>query len=144
MKTSFVRYVRTIAAGECEAVDGAQESSDGTYTFPLSEASESAGGWVLSFAGSVRFRAHHGFLDVDLREPVLTLTSDGAELSIATAEGGRVLIATADPAAPVRPASPVRWEGLVPRLTEAGAAVFGNVYPPGSELAPLDAAVLLD
>ena len=144
VKPSFVRYVRTIAAGSCEAVSGAQEDPDGTFVFPLAEASESTDGWVLSFGGSVRFSAHHGFLDVDLRDPVLAVAPGGAELSIATAEGGRVVIATADPVAPAERAGPARWEGLVPRLTEAGVEVFGNAYPLGSELAPLDAFLLLD
>jgi hypothetical protein len=142
VKPSFVRYVRTVAAGRCEAVDGATESAAGVFEFPLVEFSEQAEGRVLSFGGGVRFSAHHGFLDVDLRELELTLTPQCADLRIAAAEGS-VIIATMDAVVPVNDAGLLRWTGLVPRLTEVGVEVFGDVYQVGSEMDPLDAAVIL-
>lgn len=144
VKPSFVRYVETIAAGSCEAVDGAERSDDGVFEFPLLEASKGDEGRRLCFGGRVHFSAHHGFLDVDLRELELSWAADGVELSIGTAQGGRVAIATADLVAPVSGSGELRWTGFAPRLTEAGVEVFGNVYPAGSELAPVDAVVLLD
>jgi hypothetical protein len=144
VKTSFVHYVRTVAAGSCEVVDGAEMNSAGAFEFPLLEASESDEGRALSFGGGVRFSAHHGFLVVDLRSLKLTLAAAGGELGIATEEGDSVIIATMDPVTVVNDSGRVHWAGLVPRLTEAGVEVFGNVYPVGSEMAPLDAVVLLD
>ncbi|MBR7833122.1 HtaA domain-containing protein [Actinospica durhamensis] len=144
VKTSFVHYVRMVAAGSVEVLDGAQASPDGVFEFPLSEASEGASGRVLRCAGAVRFSAHHGFLEVDLRDLELSLSANGGELSIAGPEGGRTAIATTDPLAPAAEPGLIRWTGLVPRLTEAGVEVFGNVYPAGTEMAPLEALVLLD
>lgn len=142
VKTSFVRYVRTVAAGRCETVDGATESAAGIFEFPLIEVSEDSGGRVLSFGGGVLFSAHHGFLDVDLRELELTLAPERTELRIAAAEGG-VTIATMDAVVPVDDAGLLRWTGLVPRLTEAGAEIFGDVYRVGSEMDPLEAVARL-
>jgi hypothetical protein len=139
VKSSFTRYVQVVAAGRCEAADGAEASADGAFTFPLLEAAQDDGGWWFSFGGSVRFSAHHGFLDVDLRGLELRSTADGTGLSIANAEGGRVTIATMEYAVPLNDPGAPRWQGLVPRLTEAGVGVFGDVYPVGTELAPLDA-----
>jgi hypothetical protein len=143
VKPSFVHYVRVIAGGTCEAVDGAELDADGVFEFPLINASPTVDGSVLSFGGGVRFAAHHGFLDVVLRGLELTVTEGGGALAIA-ARADRVTIATVEPALPVEGAGLVRWAALTPRLTEAGAEVFGNVYPVGSELAPLDAVVRLD
>ncbi|MER5754597.1 HtaA domain-containing protein [Streptomyces sp. NPDC002088] len=146
VKSSFVHYVRAIAAGTCEAVDGAELDADGMFQFPLTEASRDGDGWSLHFGGGARFMAHHGFLDVELRELELTVTADarGGALGVLAAQGDRVTIATLAPAAPAEGNGVVRWPGLVPCLTDAGAELFGNVYPPGSDLAPLDALVLLD
>ncbi|MER5184692.1 HtaA domain-containing protein [Streptomyces sp. NPDC002896] len=143
VKSSFVHYVRTIAAGTCEAVGGAEVDADGTFTFPLMGVAEDNGCQVLSFGGGARFFAHRGFLDVDLRGLELRFTQAGVDLTVEAAPGARVTIATAEPAVPVKDGG-LRWPGLVPCLTEAGAEIFGNVYPVGSELAPLDAVVLLD
>ena len=144
MKDSFVHYVRVIAGGTCEALDGAEPGADGTFVFPLSNAEQDAEGRTLSFGGAVRFQAHHGFLDVELRDLQLRLTANGGALSISAADSGRVTVATTAPAPPVQDAGLVRWPALVPCLTEAGAAVFGDVYAAGTEFAPLDAVVLIN
>jgi hypothetical protein len=139
VKTSFVRYVRTIAAGTCEALDGAELGDDGVFRFPLEEASKGPDGWELRFGGRARFHAHHGFLDVDLRRLQPRPTASGGVLHT---EAG--VLATLAPAVPVEEDRLVRWPHLVPCLTELGAEIFGNVYPVGTELAPLDASILLD
>ncbi|MFD9503483.1 HtaA domain-containing protein [Streptomyces sp. NPDC060035] len=146
VKTSFVHYVRAIAAGTCEVADGAELDADGVFQFPLTEASPNADGWSLRFGGGARFSAHHGFLDVELRGLELTLPADprGGALGVMTARGDRLTIATMAPVCPAEGNGVIRWIGLVPCLTDAGAELFGGVYSPGSELAPLDALVLLD
>lgn len=146
VKTSFVHYVQAIAAGTCEVADGAELDADGVFQFPLTEASRNADGWSLRFGGGARFSAHHGFLDVELRGLELTLPTDalGGALGVMTALGDRLTIATMAPADPTEGNGVIRWQGLVPCLTDAGAELFGSVYAPGSELAPLDALVLLN
>ncbi|MEV1025270.1 HtaA domain-containing protein [Streptomyces sp. NPDC050264] len=146
VKASFVHYVRAVAAGTCEAVDGAELDADTVFRFPLTEADRNDDGWTLRFEGGARFWAHHGFLDVELRRLALDLTShaSGGTLSAVNGDGDRVVLGTLPPAAPAERGGVIRWSGLVPCLTEAGAELFGTVYPPGSELASLDALVLLD
>lgn len=146
VKTSFVQYVRVIAAGTCEAVDGAELDADGVFQFPLAGALRDGDGWSLRFGGGARFVAHHGFLDVELRGLELTLPTDARAgwLGVTTSRGDRVTVATMAPAAPEEGDGVMRWSDLVPCLTDAGAELFGSVYQPGSELAPLDAVVLLD
>ena len=143
VKTSFVRYVRVIAAGTCEATGGAVLGEDDVIEFPLLAAVETAGSWELSFGGEVRFLAHHGALDVHLTGLRLTLGPGGGGVSIA-AGPERLTIASLPPAAPAERDGSLRWRALPPILTAAGAPVFGNVYAAGTGLAPLDADVPLD
>jgi hypothetical protein len=138
VKSSFQRYVQVIAHGTCTAIDGAELSDDGVFTFPLAEAGLSAGARLLSFSGTARFEAHHGFLEVTLSGLRLTLGEQGGELSIAGSGPDRVTIATLAPAAPVEERGRIHWTGLVPHLTEDGCQVFGAVYPAGTEFAPLE------
>ncbi|MFT4051485.1 MAG: HtaA domain-containing protein [Microbacterium sp.] len=133
VKDSFLRYVRVIAAGTVTVSGGAGEHAEGGFFWPLREARRDDDDLVLEFAGSVRFTAHAGFLDVELRDPQLRLGGALSALSVAAEAGeGRLTIAT------------LVGEGgdaLVPRLTEAGVPVFGDVYPAGTEFAPLTARV---
>lgn len=144
MKPSFIRYVRTIAGGTCDAVDGAVERPDGSFEFPLRGTAKIDDGWALSFGGALRCSAHHGFLDVELRDLELRLRAGGGTLDIATEPDDRLTIATIAPTVPAQRGNLLSWLGIVGRLTEAGVPVFGNVYPAGTELAPLDAVLSLD
>lgn len=137
VKDSFLHYVRVLAAGVVDLSDGAAEAADGTFSWPLRSARREDGSLFLGFGGSVRFTAHAGYLDVDLRDPWLLLTPDGGTLSI-TAEGGsgRTVIAVFDPG------SGAEDEGtLVPLLTTAGVELFGSVYAEGVAFAPLSARI---
>lgn len=140
VKESFLRYVRVIAAGEIGVVGGASEDGSGAFEWPLGKSSRHGKGRELAFAGSVRFVAHGGFLDVDIRDPALRLSPGGGVLSVAGSEpSGRVEIATIGEATE----GAYGWPALVPRLTDAGVAFFGDVYPAGTELAPIGARVRL-
>lgn len=141
VRPSFVRYVQVMAGGSCAAVDGAEVDAAGVFQFPLTEAAEQDGSWRAEFAGGARFLAHGGFLDVDLHGLRLRITPDGAALDIAAGPGRYGTIATMYPVTPVREAGLIRWPGFVPLLTEGGSAVFGGVYPPGSEFGSLDVVV---
>ncbi len=139
VKSSFLRYVRVIAHGTYTVTQGARADTEDVFEFPIAGAEERGGHWVLSFSGSVRFEAHHGFLDVTLAELTLAVGPERGSLSIASPENqDRVVIATVSGAGPAVDEDWLRWPALEAELTEAGAEVFGGVYPAGTELAPLE------
>lgn len=121
VKTSFVRYVKVIAAGTVEVSGGAVLGADDVLEFPLVTEVEENNNRVLTFGGAARFTAHHGALDVNLTGLRLTLRPDGGDLGV---DG--LILATLPPG-----------PDPLPSLTEAGVPIFGNVYPAGTELAPL-------
>ncbi|MFT4052812.1 MAG: HtaA domain-containing protein [Microbacterium sp.] len=139
VKDSFLHYVRDIAAGTTRLSDGARQEDDGTFSWPLVSATRADDQLRLVFGGSVRFTAHGGFLDVDLRDPRLVLTDHSGSLSIA-GEGAveRVVIASVDPAPGTDAA-----DALIPLLTAAGAELFGGVYTVATAFAPLVARIPL-
>ncbi|GAA2592431.1 hypothetical protein GCM10010435_84020 [Winogradskya consettensis] len=143
VKQSFVRYVRVLAAGTCETSGGAELHPGEVIEFPLLAAARAGGRWELNFAGGVRFIAHHGALDVTLSGLRLDLGPDGGSISIAVGDN-RLTIASLPPSEPEERDRSLRWQALLPSLTEAGVEVFGSVYAAGIELAPLDAAVPID
>lgn len=142
VKSSFLHYVRTIGAGSYEVLDGAIAGADEVFEFPLLDAVESAENLTLSFGGGVHFTAHHGFLDVIIREIRVEFAERGT-ISIATTGGERAIIAVTPAAAPVETDGVLRWEDMVPSLTELGVAVLGNAYPTGAEMSPMNVAVTL-
>ncbi|MCX4816327.1 HtaA domain-containing protein [Streptomyces sp. NBC_01239] len=137
VKDSFIRYVRTVA-GTCEATGEARLDADGVFTFPVIGSEREADSEVLAFGGGARFHAHGGFLDIEFGALELWLTPEGGALHVRTAANERVALAT------MEPAGSDGGDTLVPHLTDAGAAVFGNVYAVGTELAPLSVIALLD
>jgi hypothetical protein len=143
VRPSFVRYVQVMAGGSWEAVDGAEADAAGVFEFPLLEAAETDGTWLLTFGGGAHFRAHQGVLDVDLRGLRLRVTAEGAALDIAAGPDKYGTIAIMGPVAPATEAGLISWAGYVPRLTEGGTAVFGGVYPANSEFGSLSAVVPL-
>lgn len=140
VKSSFVRYVRKIAAGTVTTNGGAQESPDGEYSWPLSRATRDNGQLELHFTGSVRFVAHGGFLEVDLRNPVLLLTASGGTLSIVDDAGQAKVIAlfTDDPNALTTQNG---HEDLIPTLTKYGTEFFGSVYSVDTAFDPVTAYI---
>jgi hypothetical protein len=134
VKRSFVHYVRR-AAGQVAVIAPAYPGAAG-FEFPLTGAPSDG---QLIFGGGVAFRAHGGLLDVLLAEPAVVFGAGSARLLVGDAgapldSARRSCIA--ELAGPADDAPP----GLVamtPRLTDAGATLFGGVYPTGSELDPL-------
>ncbi|GLI28589.1 hypothetical protein ARHIZOSPH14_28310 [Agromyces rhizosphaerae] len=114
VKSSFVEYVE--ALGEVEVIAPAARDGDGRFRFPA----VGAGG---GYAGAVAFRAHHGAMDVVLRDPRL----DGRGLSMEVDDHGhpqsRMVIAHVDEERAA--------------LAASGAVIFDFRYPPGTELAPV-------
>lgn len=140
VKSSFLRYVRQIAAGTVTTDGGAQESPEGEYSWPLSRSSRENGQLELCFTGSVRFVAHGGFLDVTLRDPILRLAASGGTLSIVDEAGKAKAIALfADDSDVLAPGH--TNEDLVPTLTEYGTEIFGGVYPVDTAFDPVIALI---
>ncbi|MGW2824323.1 HtaA domain-containing protein [Streptomyces sp. NPDC001443] len=138
VKESFLRYVQVLAAGTCEATGEATLDADGVFAFPLIGSEHEAGNQVFAFGGGAKFYAHAGHLDVELHGLELWLTEEGGHLAVRGADQERIALATTGP---LRPG---QRDGIIPLLTDTGAAVFGHVYVPGTELAPLDLGALLD
>lgn len=140
----FVEYVHS-SGGAIEADGGAIVDSSGMPSWPLLDAADfDEGAGVLRFAGTVRFTAHFGALDIPLGAP--TITTDGAtgELAIAAAGPGHPAVVLARFGWRAVPAADGwrAWVGADVRLAGEAAHLFGGVYPPGTPLDPL--VVVLD
>jgi hypothetical protein len=137
VRDSLLRYVLVIAHGTCATDGGVTMDESGVFGFGLRSATEvSDGEWRLSFAGSVRFTAHHGFLDILIEDPTVDIGPQGGVLS-ATTGGGRTAIARLGAAVPGRDGDRLVWPAIGSELLESAVETFGGVYPAGTEMAPL-------
>ncbi len=114
VKASFVEYVD--ALGTVDVVAPAPPAADRSLRLPPDRA---AGG----YRGSVAFRAHHGAMDIVLRDPRLEAAGLSVEYDDHGRRRGRIVIAGVD--------------GERTVLETDGAIVFDFTYPVGSELAPV-------
>jgi hypothetical protein len=93
-----------------------------------------------AFGGDVRFTGHFGMLFVRIALPVLTLRDGRAELTVAGQSeeeaAERVSLVTLHLEAEPAPEGVEMWSGTDVRLTEAGAALFNDVYPAGEAFEP--------
>ncbi|HKU12655.1 MAG TPA: HtaA domain-containing protein [Sinomonas sp.] len=123
IRRSFVGYVRG-SEGTVELGGGATEIEEG-FVF------QGVPGESLAFAGSVRFQAHGGMLDVMIGDPAFAIEGEAGTLSVATApDGARTTVARL---VGIRDDDPAGGQLL---LTYEGTRLLGDVYAPGS---PLDA-----
>ncbi|MFC9059216.1 HtaA domain-containing protein [Streptomyces sp. NPDC057074] len=132
VKSSFLRYVATMADGRCSVTDGADvvpsdDGGPGRFRFAL-DGVETEGSVVTArFRGDVRFSGHHGMLFVRIADPVLAFDDSGrGQLSVTDAEGTERLPLVE---LTLNAAGDGRWHGTEARLTEAGSDMFGGVYP---------------
>ncbi|MDT3446633.1 MULTISPECIES: HtaA domain-containing protein [unclassified Pseudofrankia] len=138
VKASFRSYVES-AGGAVHVHEHATESAEG-FCFPLRSAvSETDGGHLLQYSGSVHFRAHGGLLDVLVDTPWLHLTGPTARLSIRGTEatrtaGARLMLAEIEPGGPGLISGAASSRVV---LTDQGAVLFDFRYPGGTELAPV-------
>jgi len=145
VRDSLLRYVTVIARGSYTVEGGAAVTTDGAITFPLRRAAQKEGQWRLSFAGSVRFEAHHGFLDVLIADPELVAGPEGGVLSARTnVDGTTTLIAAIGTEEPEHNEVDLTWTMNDVHLLESGVELFGGVYPAGTDMAPLKVRVSLD
>lgn len=146
IRKSFVRYVTLIARGEYTIAGGATEGEDGQFAFPLRRAVQEGDDWRLSFVGSVHFVAHNGLLDVLIVDPELVVGPGGGVLATHVRGDADELIAmvVADAASPAVSRKDLVWQEVPTQLATAGAELLGNVYPKGTDMAPLGIRVQLD
>ncbi|MDR6688769.1 hypothetical protein J2Y41_004365 [Arthrobacter sp. 1088] len=145
VRDSLLRYVTVVARGSYTVEGGATITTDGAFAFPLRRAVQTDGQWHLSFAGSVRLTAHHGFLDVLIADPELVTGHEGGMLSARTnVDGTTTLIAATDAEVPQHSDVDLAWTANDVHLLESGVELFGGVYPAGTDLAPLKVRVSLD
>lgn len=146
VKDSFARYVRVIAAGTISTA-GATETADGAFEWPLASLERRGDSWTAVFSGTVRFQAHNGFLDVVLSDPVVHLDSNG-EGTLAVIDAGSAesttIVTLAGKSGHRGDDVDHSWATVETELTEAGALLFGSVYPAGTRLAPLSLEVAVD
>lgn len=141
VRDSFLRYVTVIAAGSY-TVDGVELDEQGRFTFPLAQAARSGDEWHFWFRGTVNFQAHHGFLDVTIEHPEVTISPEGGLLSTATADG-LLHIAKLAAAEPVIVDGALCWDGVTAELLPDAVGLFGDVYPAGTELSSVHMAATL-
>ncbi|MCZ9881963.1 HtaA domain-containing protein [Arthrobacter sp. B2a2-09] len=146
VRDSLLRYVTVIARGSFVVEDGTTVTDDGAFTFPLRNAVQVGNEWRLSFGGSVRFTAHHGFLDIRIAKPELVMGPEGGVLSARTDDGGvtTTLIAVTGAEELGREGTDLLWTATDVHLLETGVELFGGVYPAGTGLAPLKIRASLD
>jgi len=136
IKRSFRDYVTALKDGTRQIADGADESATGEFRFPLADTSRFSltnHTGVVRFRGRVEFGGHMGMLYVRISDPWLHVSSDDVELTIADGDlGGRLSLVQQHDG--IETSLNDRYQQLVirqPKLTEAGTAVFGEVYDTG-------------
>ena len=135
IKTSFLRYVES-AGGSISLAPPAVWVS-GRFVFPRNERSDGQGGVRLTFDGEVAIRAYGGLLDVQIADLTVLLDGDRGLVSAATLDRSRRYdLAHLTRRSAAETAGSVEFDAV---LHESAVALFGDVYPPGTEL---DAIVL--
>ncbi len=143
VRDTLLRYVTVIAGGSFEIEGGVVTDAENRFRFPLDSASVEDDEWVLSFSGSVRFIAHHGFLDVRIVNPQVLLGPNGGVLATHTDDPGLPLmpLVELEPTTPVLERGRLLWEAVPSQLLPSGVELFGTVYEAGAEMASLRISV---
>ena len=138
VRDSLIRYVTVIARGSC-TVSGAAGVEEGEFVFPLLGAERVADDWHFAFTGTVRLTAHHGFMDITLADPEITIGPGGGVLTVRTGGEGapRIPVAATEAAQPHSTAAGMQWKALPSQLLESATDLFGGTYTAGTELAPV-------
>lgn len=117
----------------------------GSFTFPLKNAIQEGDDRRLSFAGSLRFTAHHGLLDIRIIDPEVIIGPRAGVLVARIDDTDTVEpIVSVGAAEPTRDGQDLVWHALPSALLGTAVALFGDVYPAGTEMAPLELRLTLD
>lgn len=129
IKASLLAYISGLDDGEIEAVAPAMMRGE-DFWFPAASAEG------LEFAGAVRLRGHWGMLDIELREPLITILGpDRATLSVRDrGRSDRIPIADLTLESPDSADGTMTWAAT---LTGHGRQLTGGQYAVGTPLDPL-------
>ena len=146
IRGSFLRYVTVIAGGSFDVTGGVTVDGEGVFTFPLQRVVAEGEDWRLSFAGSVHFLAHHGLLDVLIKDPEIVVGPDGGVLATHTdADPDELLgVVALGATTAARSGAVLTWAPIPSTLAASAVDLFGTVYPAGAEMAPIGIHVTLD
>ncbi|MGP3534173.1 HtaA domain-containing protein [Microbacterium sp. RD1] len=133
VRESFLRYLAGLPDGRASAVGGAREDARWGFVFPprVARFDEHSGEGVLHFGGTVRFSGHFGMLALDVVRPSLQLGAMGGTLF-----ADDVPLAEVDYSFAMAGGA-ATWTLPGVRLTAPGVDVFGGMYEPGADLAPM-------
>ncbi|WP_243076347.1 HtaA domain-containing protein [Microbacterium sp. SS28] len=137
VRESLLRYVTVIAGGTCTVDGDAVKGDDGIFTFPLRAAVQEGEDWRLSFGGSVRLEAHHGLMDVLIKDPELVVGPGRGVLATHTPDGELLALVALDEAAPTDDGDALVWAEVPTQLASAAVDLFGTAYPAGTGMAPI-------
>ncbi|MDN4596684.1 HtaA domain-containing protein [Leifsonia virtsii] len=136
VKDSFLQYIRGMHDGDISWRDGAAVTDAGQFYFPLTQVRGVDGTTELGFRGEVRFTAHRGLLSVSIKDPVIRITHDRAELAVRVGDAEEH-IAELDLPARIIDNDVAMWLDARSKLAGSGPEMFGGTYPDGEPLAPL-------
>jgi hypothetical protein len=140
IKPSFLSYLDGLGDSAIMTDGGVRRDESGEdFVFPFTGREELPGGGVrLEFGGDLRLKAHGGMLLVIFMNPSLTLTSEGAELSVVdlmawpdTSRRETIAVSAGEPNNLENGTLEVPLQ-----LAANGVETFNNVYPAGTTLAP--------
>lgn len=121
VKTSLMRYVRSLPDGVIETSDGAEIGEADVFRFPFVERGRDG---VLRYAGRLHWSGYGGLMDAELSSPWIALGPEpmlSFDVRLPDMPLERWTIATVD----VAEVSPGVWEGTRVRLTADGALTLG-------------------
>lgn len=146
VRDSLIRYVTVIAKGSYTVAGGVVEGDDGVFSFPLRRAVKEGADWRLTFAGSVRFLAHHGLLDVLISDPEIVIGPDGGVLATHVDGDSDDLLGVValEPSAPTETEAGLAWPEVGTQLAASAVDLFGTVYAAGTPMAPIGIRLTLD
>lgn len=137
LKPTFVDYIRSSRDGSIEIDDDAAITPNSEFHFELESVGSDRSLGQFSFKGTVRFRAHMGFLAIDLRNPRIVMDKRSAELAVEDGAGGWIHLAHVSLPEPAVEDAVTMWLEAPATLTETATDLFGGSYEAGEQLAPL-------
>lgn len=144
VKRSFIRYISGLPDGAVSATEGATivESSLFNFVPDGGDFDVDTGTGVLRFRGDVRMAGHFGMMFVQILDPWLEFTTEGAALStLASNEDGtgrdRVILGTLQPGSPENIDGSFVWQGIDVAISPQGSELFNGQYPAGQPMDPL-------
>ena len=139
VRRSFVGYIRALGDGGGAVGQGATETPDGAFHFPLTAefgVEGEAERWIRS-RGVVRFQGHGGMLTVPLAGLSIRVVPTAATLFCEQPDGSVYPLADIQLGEPAVDEHSLIWPDAPVVLTAEGARYFGGQYPAGTPMDPI-------